>query len=72
MHKTLYPKYDLDRLYVSRIEWVRGLASFDVTVLGLKEYRKEIKEILITVASNNNINRNKLKTTNKTMKSREQ
>ena len=32
MHKALYPWHDVDRLYVSRKEGERGLASIDDSV----------------------------------------
>ena len=42
MHKALHPRDDVDRLYVSRIDGGRGLASFkycvDSSIQQLKEY----------------------------------
>ena len=32
MHKTLHPRYDVDRLYASRKEGRRGLASMENSV----------------------------------------
>ena len=29
MHKALHPRDDIDRLYVSKKEWGRGLASIE-------------------------------------------
>ena len=42
MHKALHPRFDVDRLYVSRIEWERGFAgiedSVDASIQWLEEY----------------------------------
>ena len=32
MHKAFHPRDDVDRLYVSRKEWVKGLASIEDSV----------------------------------------
>ena len=32
LHKALHPRNDVDRLYVSRKEWGRGLASIEVSI----------------------------------------
>ena len=38
MHKVLYPRDDVDRLYVSRKVEGRGLASVDVSIQQLEDY----------------------------------
>ena len=42
MHKALHPRDDVDRLYVSRKEWGRGLASIkdsvDASLQRLEDY----------------------------------
>ena len=44
IHKSLHPRDDIDRLYVSRKEWIIGLASIednvDASIQGLKDYIK--------------------------------
>ena len=51
VHKALYPKHDIDRLYVSRKEKGRGLAniesSVDASIQGLEDYIKKRNERLI-------------------------
>ena len=45
MHKTLHPREDIDRLYISRVEGGRGLASIedsvDALIQQLKDYTNE-------------------------------
>ena len=70
MLKTLHPRDDMNRLYMSRKEGRRGLASIEDCVgasqQGLKKYTKKSKERLITAACNSNgnikINRKSTKT----------
>ena len=56
MHKALHPRDDIDRLYVSRKEGGRGLASIedsvDVSIQRLKEYIQKHKGGLITATRN--------------------
>ena len=56
MYKALNLRDNIDRLYISRKEGERGLASIedsvDISIQGLKEYIKESKERLIIVARN--------------------
>ena len=57
-HKALYPRYHVDRLYVSRKEGGRGLASIegsvDISIQQLEDYIQKhgrgliIETILIT------------------------
>ena len=48
MHKVLHPRDDVDRLYVSRKEWGRGLTSsediVDALIQRLEEYTENTKE----------------------------
>ena len=48
MHKALYPRDDVNRLYVSRKEGGRGLASIednvDTSIQRLKDYIKNTSE----------------------------
>ena len=57
MLKALHPKYDIDRLYVSRKEGGRGRTSIedsiDVSIIRLEDYLKKSKERLITTTRNN-------------------
>ena len=52
MHKALHPRDDVDRLYVSRKEGGRGLASIedsvDASIQWLKEYIEKHERGLIT------------------------
>ena len=52
MHKALHPRDDVDRLYVSRNEGGRGLASFedsiDVSIQRLEDYLEKHERGLIT------------------------
>ena len=56
MHKALHPRDDVDRLYVSRKEGGRGLASFeesvDASIQRLKEYIQNHEGGLITATRN--------------------
>ena len=56
MHKALHPRDDVDRLYVSRIEGERGLASIednvDASIQWLEDYIEK-HEGLITAIKNN-------------------
>ena len=60
MHKALHPRDDVDRLYVSRKEGGRGLASIKNTVDGSIRRREDYKEKhergLITNIRNDNNN----------------
>ena len=71
MHSALYPRDDIDRVYVSR-KGGRGLAgiedSVNASIQELEDYIKKKKEILITVTSNSIENIR----TNKTTKTRKQ
>ena len=57
MHKALYPRNDIDRLYVSRKAKGSRVVSIgdcvDASILGLEYYIKKDKEKLITAASSN-------------------
>ena len=52
MHKTLHPRDDVDRLYVSKKEGGRGLASIentvDASILRLEDYIEKHERGLIT------------------------
>ena len=56
MHTALHPRDDVDRLYVSRKEGGRGLASIEETVDAsmqrLENYREKHKRGLITTIRN--------------------
>ena len=60
MHKALHPRDDVDRLYVSRKEGGRGLASIedsvDTSIQRLKDYIKKHERGLITAIRNNTDN----------------
>ena len=60
MHKALHPRYDVDRLYVSRKEEGRGLAriedSVDASIQRLEEYVKKHERGLITTSRNDTDN----------------
>ena len=68
IHKAL--PQEIDRLYVTRKEGGRGLASIedcvDAIIQGHEDYSKTRKERLITVARNRIINGNILCTNRKT------
>ena len=56
MHKALHPRDDVDRLYVSRKEGGRGLASIedstDASIQRLKDYIQKYEGGLITATRN--------------------
>ena len=56
MHKALHPRDDIDRLYVSRKEGGRGLASIEDSVYALiqrlEDYMEKHERGLITVIRN--------------------
>ena len=60
MHKALYPRDDVDRLYVSRKEGGRGLASIedsvDASIQRLEDYIEKHEGGLITAIRNNTDN----------------
>ena len=60
MHKALHPRYDVDRLYVSRKEGGRGLASIedsvDASIQRLEDYIKKYEGRLITATRNDTDN----------------
>ena len=57
MHKALHPRYDIDRLYVSRKERGKRLASIedsiDASIQWLKDYMEKHEGGLITAIKNN-------------------
>ena len=60
MHKALHPRDDVDRLYVSRKEGGRGLASIedsvDASIQRLEDYIEKHKGELITAVRNDTDN----------------
>ena len=60
MHKALHPSDDVDRLYVSRKEGGRGLASIedsvDTSIQRLEDYIQKYDGGLTTATSNDNDN----------------
>ena len=67
MHKTLHPRYDVDRLYVSRKERGRGFASVedsvDASKQRLEDYIEKQSGRLITATrttDNTRVNRTKI------------
>ena len=60
MHKALHPRDDVDRLYVSRKEGGRGLASIedtvDASIQRLEDYIEKHKRGLITTIRNDTDN----------------
>ena len=60
MHKALHPRDDVNRLYVSRIEGGRGLASIedsvDTSILQLEDYIQKHDRELITAIRNDTDN----------------
>ena len=60
MHKALHPRDDVDRLYVSRNEGGRGLASIrdsvDASIQRLKDYMQNHNGGLITATRNDTDN----------------
>ena len=71
MHKALHPRDDVDRLYVSRKEGGRGLASIqdsvDASIQRLEDYREKHERGLITAIRNDTDNTidNRMTTTRK-------
>ena len=68
MHKSLHPRDDVDRLYVSRKEEGRGLASiFDASIHRLKDHIEKHKRGLIAAIRNDTDNtiKDKMTTTRK-------
>ena len=67
MHKTLHPRDDVDRLYVSRKEGRRGFASIEVNVdcsiQWLEDYIEKRRERLVTATRNNTDNARTNRTT---------
>ena len=65
MHKALHPRYNIDRLYVTREERGRGLASFEVCVNGAiygnEEYINKSKGRMVAAVLNNYKNRTRKK-----------
>ena len=63
MHKALHPRDDVDRLYVSRKEGERGLASIkdtvDTSIQRLEDYIEKHERGLITAIRNDTDNRRK-------------
>ena len=57
MHMALYPRDDVDRLYVSRKEGERGLVSIedsvDASIHRLEDYIEKHEQGLITAIRNN-------------------
>ena len=57
MHKVMYPRDDIDKLYVSRREGGRGLASseesVDASIQRLKDYIEKRGGRLIAAPRNN-------------------
>ena len=60
MHKALHPRDDVERLYVSRKEGARGLASIedtvDASIQRLEDYIEKHERRLITAIRNNTDN----------------
>ena len=71
MHKALHPRDDVNRLYVSRKEGGRGLASIrdtiDASMQRLKDYIEKLERGLITTIRNDADNTidDRMKTTKK-------
>ena len=67
MHKVLHPRDDVDRLYVSRIEGGRGLASIDdsvnVLIQRLEDYIEKYGKGLITATRKDTDNKKTNRTT---------
>ena len=66
MHKALHPRYNVDKLYVSRKEGGRGLASIedsvDASIQGLEDYI-ETRRRLVSATRNDTDNTKSNKTT---------
>ena len=56
IHKVLHPRDDVDRLYVSRKEGGRGLASIEDTIQRLKDYIEKHERGLLTTIRNDTDN----------------
>ena len=60
LHKALHPRDDVDRLYVSRKEGGRELASIedsvDTSIQRLKDYKQKREEGLVTATRNDTEN----------------
>ena len=60
MHKALHHRDDVDRVYVSRKEWGRGLTSIedsiDASIQRLEDYIEKHEGGLITAIRNNTDN----------------
>ena len=58
MHKTLHPRDDVDKLYVSRQEGGRGLRSIeesvDALIQRLKDYIEKHKGLITTIENDTN------------------
>ena len=71
-HEDLHPRDELDWLYESRKEGIRGLASIEhsvgASIRKIEDYIKKSKERLITAASNSTDNIMTNRTTAKTKK----
>ena len=71
MHKALHPRDDINRLYVSRKEGRRGLAStedsVDASIQGIEDYIEKYEGGPITATRNNtdNTKTNKMTITRK-------
>ena len=69
MHEALHPRDDVDRLYVSRKDGGRGLASngysVDASMQHLEDYIKKFGRRLIIATRNNTNNTNETKITSK-------
>ena len=69
IHKTLYPRYAIHKLSVSR-KGGRGIVSIEDCMLalinGMNDFTKKNKERLITAASNSNNSRYNLRTNRET------
>ena len=67
MHKVLHPRDDVDRLYMSRKEGRRGLASnedsVDASIKRVEDYIEKHGERLITATRNNTDNMRTNRTT---------
>ncbi len=76
MHKALHPRDDVDRLYVSRKQVGRGLASIedsvDTSIQRLEDYMKKHEGGLITAIRNNTDNTmdNRMTITRKLLKTK--
>ena len=64
MHKAIHPRYDVERLYVSRKEGRRGLASIkdsvDASIQRFEDYMRKHERGLFTAIRNDTDNRKKI------------